>query len=279
MLIELAIGDTYGVGFEFRSEEFVLVHNRLKEYFPHERYDSLHKRYSDDTQMSIALAELIIEGIDWTPINIADKFVEVFQRDVRSGYSSRMYKALTASNRGTDFLSIIDNNSEGSGAAMRSGVIGLFKSEDEILEKAALQARVTHNTVTAIKSAQAVALATHYFAYSLGAKHELQHYILKFIDIDWIEEWDKPVDAQGEMCTMAAFTAIKSNKSMAELLKACISFTGDVDTVAAIALGMASFSTELDQDLPQWMYDELENDAYGRDYLMKLDQCLKRLFF
>ena len=279
MLVELAIGDAYGVGFEFRSEEFVLVHNRLEEYFPHERYDLLHKRYSDDNQMSMALAGLITEGTDWIPINIADKFVEVFQRDVRSGYSSRMYKALTASKRGADFLSIIDNNSEGSGAAMRSGVIGLFKSEDEILEKAALQARVTHNTVSAIKSAQAVALATHYFAYSLGSKHELQHYILKFIDIDWIEEWNEPVDAQGEMCAMAAFSALKSNNSMAEILKACISFTGDVDTVAAIALGMATFSTEVDQNLPQWMYDELENEAYGRKYLMKLDQSLKRLLF
>ncbi|GAB5550894.1 MAG: hypothetical protein Sapg2KO_04850 [Saprospiraceae bacterium] len=274
MLIELAIGDAYGVGFEFRKEGFVAQYNQLEKYYPHERYSSLYKRYSDDTQMSIALAELMLEDINWTPTNIANKFVEVFQRDVRPGYSSRMYNALAASKDGNEFLTLIDNNSKGSGAAMRSGVIGLLKFEEEVLEKASIQASLTHNTKSAIVSAQLVALATHYFAYGLGPKQGLEEYLERFISIDWLEDWEAPVSAKGDVCVKAAITALKRNNNMANLLQDCIAFCGDVDTVAAIALGMAAFSSEMDQNLSKWMYEELENENYGKDYLLDLDQKL-----
>lgn len=277
MLLKTAIGDAYGVGFEFRPKAFVLKHNQLEAYFPHERYETLHKKYSDDTQMSIALAELIIAGTDWTATNIADKFVEVFQRDVRPGYSSRMYNALSTSKNGADFLSNINDQSEGSGAAMRSGVIGLLKKEDEILAKAALQARTTHDTAIGVSSAQVVALATHYFAYALGPKKKVEAYIHSFLSVDWLKAWNGPVFAKGDACVNAAITALKRNHTLAELLQDCISFTGDVDTVAAIAMGLAAFSKEIDQNLPQWMYDELENETYGRDYLLGLDQRLRSL--
>ena len=35
MLIEAAIGDAYGVGFEYRPKEFVAKNNHLEQYFPH----------------------------------------------------------------------------------------------------------------------------------------------------------------------------------------------------------------------------------------------------
>jgi ADP-ribosylglycohydrolase len=64
---------------------------------------------------------------------------------------------------------------------------------------------------------------------------------------------------------------------MESLLKACIQFSGDVDTVAAIALAAGSCSTEIAQDLPAHLFDELENDQYGRDYIRLLDRQLMAL--
>jgi ADP-ribosylglycohydrolase len=44
---------------------------------------------------------------------------------------------------------------------------------------------------------------------------------------------------------------------LSELLKDCIAFTGDVDTVATIALAAASCSEEITQDLPAHLIENL----------------------
>jgi hypothetical protein len=61
---------------------------------------------------------------------------------------------------------------------------------------------------------------------------------------------------------------------MSTLLHACIGFTGDVDTVAAIALAAGSCSDEIEQDVPENLVVQLEDGAYGRQYLMELDRRL-----
>jgi ADP-ribosylglycohydrolase len=54
----------------------------------------------------------------------------------------------------------------------------------------------------------------------------------------------------------------------------CIAFTGDVDTVAAIALAAASCCQEVTSDLPAHLFEGLENGTYGRDYIINLDEQL-----
>ena len=76
------------------------------------------------------------------------------------------------------------------------------------------------------------------------------------------------------MSVRAAITAIMTADSMAEILRQCVAFTGDVDTVAAIALGAAAASPEIKQDLPEVLIAGLENGPYGSDFLRRLDQRL-----
>ncbi|MBU6451018.1 MAG: hypothetical protein KGS72_04515 [Cyanobacteria bacterium REEB67] len=64
---------------------------------------------------------------------------------------------------------------------------------------------------------------------------------------------------------------------MSAILKTSIAFRGDVDTVTAIACGAASFSRDVVQDLPQVLYDNLENGPYGRDYLRQVDAQIAAL--
>jgi ADP-ribosylglycohydrolase len=80
------------------------------------------------------------------------------------------------------------------------------------------------------------------------------------------------------MSVQAAVTALLQNDTMKGLLKTCIQFSGDVDTVAAIALSAGSCSPEIAQDLPSHLIDKLENGPYGRDYIRRLDAQLMDSF-
>lgn len=275
MLLELAIGDAYGAGFEYVSNKIVRERNDLSTYIRHQRHNIAPGHYTDDTQMSIALAELIVSGEEWSRENIAKYFVDVFKRDIREGYASRFYDFLLKVKDGDDFLKNIRPESDKSGAAMRAGVVGLFSDIDEVIEKTTIQAQVTHNTKGGINSAVAAALMVHYFYYKKGTVSELQDFLTEYVDEDWSVLWRGKVGAKGMMSTKAAYTALISNNSMSELLKQCVVFTGDVDTVATIALAAASLSEEYEQDIPNNLVDDLENEKYGRDYLIELD---KRLF-
>jgi len=79
------------------------------------------------------------------------------------------------------------------------------------------------------------------------------------------------------MSVRAAITALQRNNRMSDLLKVCIAFTGDVDTVAAIALAAGSCSEEIAQDIPEHLVWTLEGGRYGRDYLIALDRQLDAL--
>ena len=81
MLLHAAIGDAYGSGYEF-APDFVFEKNTLQSYLIHADASGYFNRYTDDTQMAIGIAELLVEKADWTPLNIAQKFVDVFKRDI-----------------------------------------------------------------------------------------------------------------------------------------------------------------------------------------------------
>ncbi|CAN1209156.1 ADP-ribosylglycohydrolase family protein [Tumidithrix helvetica PCC 7403] len=274
MLLELAIGDAYGAGFEYAAAP-ILKRNDLSGYIKHPKHDIRPGQYTDDTQMSLAIAEAIVSEVPWTPESLAKGFVEVFHRDPHEGYASRFYGFLQQTKTGQDFLANIRANSDKSGSAMRASPIGVFGDIAEVLEKASIQARLTHDTPDGIAAAQASALMTHYFLYDLGAKSDLGNFLdAKVPGYQWAIAWQGEVGAKGWMSVRAAVTAVTRNDSLSEVLRDSINFGGDVDTVATIALAAASCSREVSQDLPQHLVDALENDAYGRDYILALDAQL-----
>ena len=115
---------------------------------------------------------------------------------------------------------------------------------------------------------------SHYFICSVGPKSKLPEFISEFVPGTWIAPWHGKVGAKGLMSVRAALTAVMAHDSLSEILKACVAFTGDVDTVATVALGAASCSREIAQDIPSVLIDNLENGEYGLDYLRALDAQL-----
>ncbi|HAX88971.1 MAG TPA: ADP-ribosylglycohydrolase [Cyanobacteria bacterium UBA11370] len=278
MLLELAIGDAYGAGFEYADSEFVKSYNDLSRYVQHPRYQIRPGCYTDDTQMSLAIAETLVDQEPWTREVLAEKFVTTFKRDQREGYARRFYQFLLNVQDGSQFLAEINWTSDKSGASMRAAPIGILPTVEKVIEFTSIQAAITHNSPDGINAAVAAALMSHYFIYKLGAKQDLG----KFLDTHvpgylWSQPWSGEVKSKGWMSVRAAITAVEYNTSMSELLKYCIAYTGDVDTVAAIALAAGSCSEQISQDLPNHLIEGLENNSYGRDYIIELDRKLMSL--
>ncbi|WP_390624115.1 ADP-ribosylglycohydrolase family protein [Fodinicola feengrottensis] len=164
----------------------------------------------------------------------------------------------------------------------RAGAIGLCSDVDQVIRYADIQARVTHATPLGIESAQAAALAVHYCRYNIGPVSNIGAWIDAEIQEygglgGWARVWNGPVGSRGWMSVLAALTALSAASSLSDLLTRCVNYTGDVDTVATIALAAASCTTELVADLPHALLRDLENGPYGHDYLTELDKVLFRV--
>ena len=124
MLKEIAIADAYGAGFEFSSPEKILNLNNLSGFSAHDLY-GMNGKYTDDTQMSIAVAELLVSQTEWTSETIASKFVECFKRDPRKGYSKGFYALLNEVESGVELIKKLKNDSNRNGVNIISGYTDL----------------------------------------------------------------------------------------------------------------------------------------------------------
>jgi len=277
MLVELAIGDAYAAAFEFVDRELTREH-QLGDYARHPRHEREPGRYTDDTQMSIAVAELIVSGAPFTRENLADCFVQAFQRDRRTGYARGFYEFLCGVKDGADFLARIRPDSDKNGGAMRAVPVGVFARVEDVVEKAALQARLTHDTTEGTTAAVAVALMAHFFLYGVGARQELPAFLATYaVGPPWAEPWSGQVDVKGYSAARAALRLVLEHERLSAMLEQAVRFGGDTDTVAAIALGVGACCPDLQNDLPQRLLMSLEAGTYGREFLRDLDRQLLSL--
>jgi ADP-ribosylglycohydrolase len=104
--------------------------------------------FTDDTVMTIAVADSILRGTDYVP-----SFKTFGRKHPSAGYGGNFFDWLHSARTEPYF-------SFGNGSAMRVSPVGFaFNSVDEILKEAKRSAEVTHNHPEGIKGAQAVALA------------------------------------------------------------------------------------------------------------------------
>lgn len=256
MLTEIAIADAYGAGFEFCSEDKIISQNNLGLYSKHELYDILGK-YTDDTQMSIAIVEFILSDQEWTKENIASKFIECFKRDVRLGYSEGFFNLLSKVESSKELLELIIPTSERNGAAMRSVPIGFLKNKEDVIALAKLQAQVTHDSSIGIQSSCAVALAAHFGTHQKGSIRDVKSFLESEQYGNWDYNWKDRVSLNAYDTVSAALTCLLKYSSLSELLKSCINLGGDTDSVAAIAVGLATCFREYKKDLPIQLYNNL----------------------
>lgn len=293
LMVSMAVGDAYGGGFEYAPSATVTRYNDLSGYQKHHKHALTPGCYTDDTQMSVAIAQLLLDKApaEWTVLDVARTFVGVFYDDPRQGYAGAFYTLLddiTKRVRATTlteperlnlaavkFLSTIRPHSIKSGGAMRAPVLGVLKDPHEVVDRAMMQASLTHATYQGMHAAAAAALMTHYFYHRVGPKKDLGAFIEFMLGGTWAMPWTRAVGSPGQQHVRAAITAVVTHDNMADLLRACVAFTGDVDTVAAIALAAASQSDEVDQNLPPVLLAGLERGSFGYPLLEQLDRALE----
>jgi poly(ADP-ribose) glycohydrolase ARH3 len=135
------LGDAFGSGFEGMNPEKARFHmDDLSKKFP--------RSYTDDTDMTLALVESIIQSGEVNPEDIAKQFR--LSCDLTRGYAIGTIKAVQALRAGLKWYEVarivFENGSFGNGAAMRVSPVGLFYHHDlEGLRRAAVeQAKITH---------------------------------------------------------------------------------------------------------------------------------------
>ncbi len=283
ILLAVAIGDALAAGCEYANEN-VEACASLQGYVKHPKHPLPPGSYTDDTQMSLANAEAMLGRDNLYGNGFVNHWLNAFHRDQREGYAGFFYLFLLGHTDRESFLRDIIDTSDKSGGAMRAGVCGFFGSIDEVTAMARMQAAYTHNTVIGRNSAAAAALMVWHFRNG-GTKAGLMPFLKKRIvdfgpDIQWddIVPWSGKVRAQGYMHVAAAITAILESESYSDVLRKCCEFTGDTDTVAAIAMAAASQCQEIDPEIPDILFETLENGQYGRDYLIQVSQELEKQY-
>lgn len=289
ILLCTAIGDSLAAGCEYANEN-VEACASLQGYVRHPTHPLYPGCYTDDTQMSLANAEFLLSD-NWHPdfealghSDVVQYWLDAFHRDQRGGYAGFFHLFLLGHTDKEGFLKDIVNSSDKSGGAMRAGVFGFIKHPNIAADWAFQQASFTHNTRIGMRSATAAAMMVWHFRNG-GTKADLMPFLKDYVtdfgpDIQWddIVPWKGKVRAQGYMHVAAAITAILESNSYSDVLRKCCEFTGDTDTVAAIAMAAASQCQEIDPEIPDVLYETLENGTYGRDYLICISRALEERF-
>jgi ADP-ribosylglycohydrolase len=209
--------------------------------------------FTDDTILTVAQAECILNGSDFT-----DKIHEYYSRYPRAGWGGFFRKWAEAKNREP-------YNSFGNGSAMRVSPIGFaYNTYSEVLEKASNSAEVSHNHPEGIKGAQATAIAI-YLARSGWPKRSIKDYLnMKFDyfldcsmnDLERYYEFDS--SCQGTM--PAALTVFLNSKSFEDAIRKAIIIGGDSDTIACIVGGVAQAYYGIPRFIRQKTLEYLDND-------------------
>lgn len=298
MLLGIAIGDAFGKDYEGKSRSEIQKKFNFKEY----RKDR--PIYTDDAQTTLAVAELMLSKYPFNDNTLASNIVYAYRRDKRAGYSSRTQGILEKSYYSEDFLQASHNSDvnkvNSNGSVIRALPIGLYKNIKEVIKYATINSKISHNHPEAVKASIATALCSHYLYYNLGEPKNIIKFILEhtsqinpesndyFIKIDKLNKLDYkillgksadygvPCDARKTLGVSVYFTKTYFNNPT-EALKQSILIGGDVDSSAAVVLGLTLMNNNL-EDIPSVLFDNLENKSFGKDYLIKLGSELSRKF-
>lgn len=273
LLLELAVGDAYGAGFEFCDREKISRSNTLQAYVAHDLGIEA-GRYTDDTQMSVAVAEVLLSDADGSSDAFADAFVRCYRRDLRKGYAKGLQALLDECGDGAALRQRIRPDSRRNGAAMRSVPLGLVPDPARVLALARSQAVVTHDTPEAVLSSQVVALMAHHLVYSRAGLDEIPALVEQATGFALRADWAGEVECDAVQTLHAVATSLLRNRRMSDLLLDCVNHGGDVDSVAAIAMGLASLAPHYTRDIPPRLLDDLESGPFGSAFLRGLDSAL-----
>ena len=264
------IGDIVGSCYEFngiKTTEFELFRPN--------------SRYTDDSVMTMAVAEWLLEDPMQTHEVLEEKMVKYGNLNTDVGFGPHFLhwlffpQALFPDGKRKPY------NSFGNGSAMRVSAVGwMFGSLEETERVAGISASITHNHPEGIKGAQATAAAI-FMARNGASKEEIRDYISKKFEYDLNRTCDqiRPLYGFEVSCQKSvpeSIIAFLDSTDYESTLRLAVSLGGDSDTQACIAGGIAEAFYGIPDDIiieatsfiPQYFKDIIirvaENSAYGR---------------
>jgi len=225
------LGDIIGSPYEFdrgkKTKDFPLF--------------SKYSMFTDDSVMTIAVAEGLMDSMGKDPDGVRKELVESMQRWGRkypdAGYGGMFYSWLHSRDPQP-------YGSWGNGSAMRASSAGwLFESFDETWKAAKMTAEVTHNHEEGIKGAECVA-AVIWLARNRKSKEEIKETVESAFGYDLSRTLDeiRPGYRHVESCQQTvpeAVTAFLEGNDFEDVIRNAVSLGGDCDTLTCIAGGMA----------------------------------------
>jgi poly(ADP-ribose) glycohydrolase ARH3 len=252
-------------------------------------------RYTDDTQLTLALAEHLCTHPEVDPAGLAATFDEHFEP--WRGYARGMHGIVAAWREGVDpqaaARSVFPDGSYGNGAAMRVAPVGAVHAHDPqmVAQAATRQALLTHahpeGVDAAVLQARAVAVAaaTGTFgpaelrtAAQTCTTDELRRHT--GIAVAQADQWAATGDPREVAAAIG--TGVRASHSVAAALwvaAVATDFTdavllglalgGDVDTIAAMACAVVGAAVG-SAAIPAAWIDGLEDGVRGRRYALGL---------
>src|SRR5688572_9702520 len=200
------------------------------------RYDfplfTEYSRFSDDTAMTLAVAQVLLEGGDY-----AATMRDFGRRYPTIGYGGHFERWIYDASMGP-------YNSYGNGGAMRASPIGyVARSVEEALAEAGRCAAPTHNHPEGIKGAQAVALAV-FLARTGASKQQMRSEIAPRFgyDLERTVASLRPTytfDVAAQRSVPEAIVCFLDAPDFEAAVRNAISLGGDADTMACIAGAIA----------------------------------------
>jgi ADP-ribosyl-[dinitrogen reductase] hydrolase len=262
-----AIGDALGMPFETESP----LSPRLAGWTGDFQASGYHRlkpgQFTDDTQMSLCIAETILEKKFYDPALAAQKYLAWYTSGDCRGIGGSTRRAMDNLQQGKPWDASGIDGAEGNGTAMRAAPIGAHQSKGaERYQAAAHWARIdsaiTHKSDNAKEGAAAMAVAVSHLC-SGGRKDSLLTTVLQIIEgsrtktaIEDVYRAIRRGDSLGDFLKTrtwllagvsphvvesvpAAFTAFLYSDNFEDTVKNAIRMGGDTDSVAAMAGALA----------------------------------------
>jgi len=295
VIFGLAIGDALGY-----PTEFISLSTIKNDYGPSGITDfpKSPALFSDDTQMSIAIAEALIQS--------GNKSVEDIMTSVKAEFVKWLHSPENNRSPGNTCMNGIRNmergghwkesgipESKGCGSAMRVAPIGFFYQNDPEKLKAVASASgiCTHGHPTAdaacIGAAYLVKLAldnvnpsemiTSLLSFTKGISEEFDKAILKVQEcLNWEDE-EKALDSLGkgwvgeEAVALALYCFLKYPKSYEKTVLRGANTNGDSDSIACIAGSISGAFLGISAISDKWI-NKIEKSPYLEDLSKRLSQ-------
>jgi ADP-ribosylglycohydrolase len=178
-LLGCAIGDALGKFAESKLSSYQpLLDWDGKTFIASEYHKLTAEQWTDDSQMSIMVAEsLIAHGFD--PEDLSQRYVEWIVSGRARGYGKTTLLAIHNLMNGKKYHESGVVGSWGNGTAMRAAPIGIYYRNDvqSLIEAATIDAKITHNSDEAVAGSIAIAMAA-----SMAVRQDTGNLLYRIMD-------------------------------------------------------------------------------------------------